>query len=36
VGVLTGTSSREQLASISPDHILESAPQLLDLLERPH
>jgi len=33
VGVLTGTSNREQLARISPDHILESAPGLLGLLE---
>lgn len=33
VGVLTGTSSRERLTSVSPDHILESAPELLGLLE---
>jgi HAD superfamily hydrolase (TIGR01509 family) len=36
VGVLTGTSTREQLTPVSPDHILESAPGLLDLLECPH
>jgi HAD superfamily hydrolase (TIGR01509 family) len=34
VGVLTGTSTREVLASVAPDHILASAPELLDLLER--
>jgi len=34
VGVLTGNSSREVLASVSPDHILAGAPELLDLLER--
>jgi len=33
VGVLTGTSSRELLASVSADHILDSAPELLGLLE---
>jgi pyrophosphatase PpaX len=33
VGVLTGTSGRELLASVSADHILESAPELLGLLE---
>jgi HAD superfamily hydrolase (TIGR01509 family) len=33
VGVLTGTSSRERLTSVSPDHILENAPGLLELLE---
>ena len=33
VGVLTGTSSRERLTSVSPDFILESAPELLGLLE---
>ena len=33
VGVLTGTSTRERLTRVSPDHILESAPGLLDLLE---
>jgi phosphoglycolate phosphatase-like HAD superfamily hydrolase len=33
VGVLTGTSSRERLTSVSPGHILESAPELLRLLE---
>jgi HAD superfamily hydrolase (TIGR01509 family) len=33
VGVLTGTSSRELLASVSADHILESAAELLGLLE---
>jgi HAD superfamily hydrolase (TIGR01509 family) len=34
VGVLTGNSSREVLAGVYPDHILESAPELLNLLER--
>ena len=33
VGVLTGTSTRERLTRVSPDHILEGAPGLLDLLE---
>jgi phosphoglycolate phosphatase len=33
VGVLTGTSNRELLASVSADHILDSAPELLGLLE---
>ncbi len=33
VGVLTGTSSRERLSSVAPDHILESAPELLRLLD---
>jgi HAD superfamily hydrolase (TIGR01509 family) len=32
VGVLTGNSSREVLATVSPDHVLESATELLDLL----
>jgi HAD superfamily hydrolase (TIGR01509 family) len=32
VGVLTGTSSRRALAALDPDHILESAIELLDLL----
>ena len=35
VGVLTGTSSRELLASVYADHIFESAPELLGLLECP-
>ena len=33
VGVLTGTSRRDVLAAVSPDHILESAAELLALLE---
>jgi HAD superfamily hydrolase (TIGR01509 family) len=33
VGVLTGTSRREVLAAVSPDHILDSAVDLLALLE---
>lgn len=32
VAVLTGTSSRRVLATLDPDHILESAIDLLDLL----
>jgi HAD superfamily hydrolase (TIGR01509 family) len=32
IGVLTGTSSREVLAAVGPDHLLESAVELLDLL----
>jgi HAD superfamily hydrolase (TIGR01509 family) len=34
VGVLTGNSTREVLVGVSPDHILENAPELLNLLER--
>jgi HAD superfamily hydrolase (TIGR01509 family) len=33
VGVLTGNSTREVLAGVLPDHILENAPELLSLLE---
>jgi phosphoglycolate phosphatase-like HAD superfamily hydrolase len=33
IGVLTGTSTRERLAPLDPDHILESAIELLDLLD---
>jgi HAD superfamily hydrolase (TIGR01509 family) len=33
VGVLTGTSTREVLAAVSPDHILGGAPELLELLD---
>jgi phosphoglycolate phosphatase-like HAD superfamily hydrolase len=33
VGVLTGTSDRAVLAAVEPDHILDSAADLLSLLE---
>jgi phosphoglycolate phosphatase-like HAD superfamily hydrolase len=33
VGVLTGTSGRDVLAAVSPDHILDSAAELVALLE---
>jgi phosphoglycolate phosphatase-like HAD superfamily hydrolase len=33
VGVLTGTSNRDVLAAVSPDHILDSAAELVALLE---
>jgi HAD superfamily hydrolase (TIGR01509 family) len=33
VGVLTGTSTREVLAEVSPDYILEDASKLLGLLD---
>jgi len=33
VGVLTGTSNRAVLAAVEPDHILDSAADLLSLLE---
>ncbi len=33
VGVLTGTSRRDVLAAVSPDHLLDSAADLLELLE---
>jgi HAD superfamily hydrolase (TIGR01509 family) len=33
IGVLTGTSTRERLTPLDPDHILESAIELLDLLD---
>jgi phosphoglycolate phosphatase-like HAD superfamily hydrolase len=33
VGVLTGASSRETLVAASAEYILESAPELLELLE---
>jgi HAD superfamily hydrolase (TIGR01509 family) len=32
VGVLTGTSTREVLSAVSPEHILAAAPDLLELL----
>lgn len=35
VAVLTGTSGREVLEAVAPDHILESAVGLLELLEPP-
>ena len=35
IGVLTGTSSRETLAAVSPDRILKSAAELEGLLSRP-
>jgi HAD superfamily hydrolase (TIGR01509 family) len=35
VGVLTGNSSREVLAAVSPDYILGNASELLGILETP-
>ena len=32
VGVLTGTTTRDALAAVSPEHILKAAPELLELL----